>query len=94
MRDFISVVVLETTNLSTGAKSTEETFLQVLGNNEKEVREKAIIYGKSCESIYENYLGEKLQISFVKIDDINPVLREDFDNGVKELYSRSFENVT
>ncbi len=91
MENFISVVILETKNLSTGVKSIEETFLQVLGNSESDVREKSITYGKSCENTYENHLGEKLQVSFVKVDDINPVLREEFDNDVKELYSRSFK---
>ncbi len=93
MKNFISVVVLNTKNLSTGLESTEETFLEILGNTEEEVKEKATKYGNSCETVYENHLGEKLEVSFIKIDDVNEVLREEFENDVKELYSRSFENL-
>lgn len=92
MKEFIAVVILETKNLSTGVKYVEETFIQVVGKNEEDVREKSARYGKSYENLYKNLNGEELQIKFIKIDDINPILRDEFENDIRELYVRSSEN--
>ncbi len=93
MKEFIAVVLLETKNLKTASASYEETFLQVIANDCKEVEKEIFNYGKSCETEYKNNAGEKLKISFIKVIDINEVLRDKNENGnVRELYSRSYKS--
>ncbi len=91
MKRFISVVLLETKNLTTGIKTIEETFLQVLATGIEDAKEKSESYGHSCETVYKNSLQEDLKISFIKVDDVNDVLRSEYSDNVKELYSRSKE---
>lgn len=92
MKEFIAVVILETKNLSTGVKHIEETFIQVVGKNQEDAKEKAVKYGKSYENLYKNSDNEELQVKFIKIDDINPILRDEFENDIRELYVRSSED--
>ncbi len=93
MKEFVSVVLLETKNLKTNSISYEETFLQVITNDFKDAEKKTLNYGKSCEMLYKNNLGEELRVSFIKVVDVNEVLRDKNERGnVRELYTRSCES--
>lgn len=92
-RNFIAIVLLEAENLKTKVKSYDETFLSVEAISEEEAQKLAENYGKSCETIYKNGFGEEISVKFLQIIDVNQYLRENYENSVKELYSRHFEDL-
>lgn len=90
---FIAIVLLETENLATKNKSYDETMISIEALSEDEAKKLAEAYGKSCEGNYENSFGEAISINFLQIIDINYHLRDQYEEGVKELYSRHFTDL-
>lgn len=93
MKKYFGIVLLKTENKSTNIVSYDETFLSIEASSDDEAKKIAEKYGKSCETNYKNGLGENIFIQFMKVIDINTHLREEYEEGVKELYSRHFEDI-
>lgn len=93
MKKYISLVLLKSTNQKTSETFFDETFIEIKSNTIEEAKELAEQYGKSCEVSYENQYGETLQITFIEVIHTTSPLRDEteFENGVRELYSQSFD---
>lgn len=65
----------------------EEIVLLVYASDEEEAKRKAIAYGKSRESSYNNEYGELVSWKFVQIERVCLVEDESLNDGT-ELFSR------
>lgn len=90
MNKYISIVLLKTVNENTSETTFDETFLEINAESISHAEARAHAYAKDCETTYKNGLDEALTISFVKLVDTTTPLRENSENDVLELYSRSF----
>lgn len=90
---FIAIVLFVAENLQTSAKLYEETFISVEAKSTEEAQKLAENYAKSCETTYKNGFNEEISVKFLQIIDVNQYLRENYENSVKELYSRHFEDL-
>lgn len=90
---YIALVLLETENMVTKIKSYDETILSIEASSEDEARKLAEKYGLSCEGSYKNGFGDEISIKFLKVIDVNSHLREEYEEGIKELYSRHFTDL-
>lgn len=90
---YIAIVLLQTENQATKVKSYDETILSIEASSEDEAKKMAHNYGKSCEGSYKNSLGEVISIHFLQIIDVNTHLRDEYEQGVLEMYSRHFDDL-
>lgn len=86
---YIALVLLKTENLITLITSYDETILCIEAENEEMAKKLAYQYGKDCETMYQNNLGQNIRVSFLKIIDVNRQLQDE-NEVVTELYSRHF----
>jgi len=89
MQEYVAVTLFE---LSTDDEVLlEENFVLLKASNREDAKKRIEKYSKKLEGVYDSVAGKKVTNRFVKLIDINEVLYEDFENNIREIYSRHFE---